>query len=753
MELTPSTPKPLKARYFLRWAGLVLALILSVIGVVYSIIRDEGSPSANVSLVTNTGENANSTASENSNRSVNQNVNSGVSINANDTVDTSSWKAVTFQRADHGISLKIPKEWTFSRSGIGINDAENIFWLSGSQKDSVEGKHINCSVVYHNNAKGKSLADWVNTYRENNSEKYEFAEPLIIQGEEAFTLQGLRKRPSQESDSSYVWAFVSERDKIYEFEFSSSESTLKNSTVVLEIMKSVKFINQLPFVQIHGVNKKTAVPANQGYDLKVAWLDEPKELNMVDPMISSSADSDGTRFYYKVGEIINGRYKGNYIVNILSTGGMGSMEVFRVVYDPNEKTFVYLEKHSENLSNFTTPFTYDSGSTIPELIPSKVIAIPDSSTTLVAELFEVKKWFSDYPLAPVEFTDSKVGPVYFEPTIKCYFVRMPDGMVKLYHLKPKFIKTFDDRTSFYSSNSLIPAVTWNDGKNNTKEYTFNEPTGGCGTNTCHAIFTEKELGGIEALQKAGTTSTGSTVYELKDSNSNILKDTYKNYYVPSEEEKVEYEYFTKAHPLFYWQDPFGHWVRFKQTAFLPAVECGKPVIYLYPKSPISVNVQVSPSGGFSKSEPVYPKGGWNVFAHPSGQLEYGDGTFYPYLFWEGKALNYEIPEKGFVVPRDEVSTFLNRTLHLLGLNDKESGDFMEYWVPRMQENPYYFVTFVDQNVFDSIAPLTVTPKPDSVIRVFMDYRGLGAPVTVEPLTIRTPARRGFTIVEWGGAIH
>jgi len=40
-----------------------------------------------------------------------------------------------------------------------------------------------------------------------------------------------------------------------------------------------------------------------------------------------------------------------------------------------------------------------------------------------------------------------------------------------------------------------------------------------------------------------------------------------------------------------------------------------------------------------------------------------------------------------------------------------------------------------------------------VIRVFMDYQPLAEPVTVAPQTLSAPVRQGFTVVEWGGALH
>ena len=47
-------------------------------------------------------------------------------------------------------------------------------------------------------------------------------------------------------------------------------------------------------------------------------------------------------------------------------------------------------------------------------------------------------------------------------------------------------------------------------------------------------------------------------------------------------------------------------------------------------------------------------------------------------------------------------------------------------------------------------PLEITPKPDSVIRVMMEWKGLNKKVEVKEQTLTTPVREGFTVVEWGG---
>lgn len=47
-------------------------------------------------------------------------------------------------------------------------------------------------------------------------------------------------------------------------------------------------------------------------------------------------------------------------------------------------------------------------------------------------------------------------------------------------------------------------------------------------------------------------------------------------------------------------------------------------------------------------------------------------------------------------------------------------------------------------------PLEIEPKPDTLIRVLMEFKGLDKYKTVKEQKLITPERKGFVVVEWGG---
>jgi len=177
---------------------------------------------------------------------------------------------------------------------------------------------------------------------------------------------------------------------------------------------------------------------------------------------------------------------------------------------------------------------------------------------------------------------------------------------------------------------------------------------------------------------------------------------------------------------------------------------GKPVIYLYPEEKMEVVVRTWPKL-IEESIPPY-NNGWRVIASPDGTLfNLSDGKKYPYLFWEGKSNNPKINRtKGFVIKTEEVENFLAEKLQKLGLNRKETADFIEYWAPRMKSLSYVYVYFMPQPDFDKLIPIEIIPNPDTIIRVYMLFKSLDEPITVHEQEIITPQRKGFTAVEWGG---
>lgn len=174
----------------------------------------------------------------------------------------------------------------------------------------------------------------------------------------------------------------------------------------------------------------------------------------------------------------------------------------------------------------------------------------------------------------------------------------------------------------------------------------------------------------------------------------------------------------------------------------------KPVIYLYPPEETEVSVKLDYDGELTCTYPAY-EDGWTVTAAPDGTLTDAAGQTYNYLYWEGlREDDYDFSQ-GFCVKGEDTAAFLETALADLGLTRREANEFIVYWLPLMEENPYNLITFQSDRYTD-VAALTADPAPDTVIRVFMAWKSLENAVEIEPQTLTAPERTGFTLVEWGG---
>lgn len=185
------------------------------------------------------------------------------------------------------------------------------------------------------------------------------------------------------------------------------------------------------------------------------------------------------------------------------------------------------------------------------------------------------------------------------------------------------------------------------------------------------------------------------------------------------------------------------------------IKPAKPVIYLYPKQTMPVSVTLKLDGAFGFTYPAY-KDGWKVVADPDGTLHANDKT-YNYLFWDGN-MNVHYSDinsrEGFIVTRDSLVSFFERSLTTMGLQANEIEDYITYWVPLMSTTDRNYIHFIFNEDYNKHAALTITPAPDKLFRVLMAWAPISDKAKVAPVIpqqLQSFRREGFTVVEWGGA--
>lgn len=526
--------------------------------------------------------------------------------------------------------------------------------------------------------------------------------------------------------------------------------------------------------------------------LNVSWLPKEEKIVLKDyvqekgvlekDIVASEALSEE---FYKVGVVSDGQYESGDIVLRYShydsclgakpdDGPCGGpyTNLDRLLITPN-KTVIVIEGYSQSQGPYGMASSASNKKFDLDLYPPTSIQVPNSSNKL--QFLQSTIDLGVGKLASL-FTSSDGWTVFDGHT--CLYVENKDHTLSVY-----LIDFNSDREGLNIQSR--PDIVWSNGTTGTGIYIHGRYS--CsGDVDCYDvadvqednILDHKTLHGLEQI---GQTKSGNPVfrevyspselasfieapreknappqydwrdYQICDNQPSVLSVMYCHQYTGSS--KMTPEQFYDSNPVIYIKDPFNRYLTFNDETFAPAVECGKPVIYLYPTKEEDIDVQVKPSGGMTITDPAYGNG-WHVRATPSGSIyNYADAKNYPYLFWEGKGIDYSMPTEGFVIASKDMAVVLGKKLADQGLNDHEIADFMEYWLPKLQAKPYYFITFVPQKEFDVLAPLTISPRPDTVIRVFMDYKGLDAPINVKPLELRKIERKGLTVVEWGGALH
>lgn len=324
----------------------------------------------------------------------------------------------------------------------------------------------------------------------------------------------------------------------------------------------------------------------------------------------------------------------------------------------------------------------------------------------------------------------------------------------------------------YTPEDILPEqIRWADGTRlsttDIQGYSTSVRLGCNDTALLTSVIPSNAVQGGKDLVPIGTLDGQETIYGLQESQHSILKEFYQSYSdeslreygtpyqlnaIGDDAQPLTYEQFLAQKPLFFRYDPFGRIIRYENTSFQPGLGC-EPIIYLYPDRPMEVGVRVKPGIGLTRTDPPYNVS-WRVLAEPSGRLiDLRTGIRYPYLFWEGWLPIVRSADRGFVVENPHVQQFFEQMLPRLGLNATEVNDFLKAWLPRFHSSPYYFITFLDRELIDALAPLEVRPHPDTVIRVLMTFRPLLSPIAVEPLELPDlPKRKGFTVVEWGGIL-
>lgn len=472
--------------------------------------------------------------------------------------------------------------------------------------------------------------------------------------------------------------------------------------------------------------------------------------------------------YYQIGSTAKGQ---KIVVMTYLSGPGGDGYVYTIETQPG--AYNVLAQNSYDLANFASNWqpslasnvTIDEKTKIDDIkMPLQVTVggqkikvqfAPDGAQNLSMSDFNLMKdglasirggYFSEVGQSDVKKIGSQNNIDFYEVTAK------DTDNYKVVELHGAYKQLFSaryDTVGEITSATNALKINWSGGASNVSEY-FSAGQG-CGS-TGYVVAKNVSSGD---LTKAGTTPGGQTVYQLPKSNP-LVQEMYSKDYASGENlddqslKNLTIDQFTQKHGYFLAQNGLGEYVLFLRSDLIIRGGCAKPVVYLYPQHQEQVSVKVG--ANVVNSAPTYGSGWENVTAMPDGKLSY-KGKPYDSLFWDGYGYGaYPDINSGTIVKTSKVAQAVKQQLASQGLNSREIGDFMAYWQPKFAaiSKPYTRLTWFNTAQMNALAPLQVSPRPQSMLRVFLDFEGLDKPYNLAAQHLSATARNGFTLVEWGG---
>ena len=180
--------------------------------------------------------------------------------------------------------------------------------------------------------------------------------------------------------------------------------------------------------------------------------------------------------------------------------------------------------------------------------------------------------------------------------------------------------------------------------------------------------------------------------------------------------------------------------------------CGgiaKPILYLYPTEQTNVKITFDHPDLLKTTYPKYNKE-WNVTVKEDGTITDSNGRNYYALYWDEKQKNRVDFKTGYYVTGNNAIKFLEEKLFEIGLTERESNEFIMYWLPKLEDNKKSLVYFELTEEKEKYNKINIEPKPDSLLRLTIHIKKVNKETKIKEQKIKPFVRNGFTAVEWGG---
>ena len=185
--------------------------------------------------------------------------------------------------------------------------------------------------------------------------------------------------------------------------------------------------------------------------------------------------------------------------------------------------------------------------------------------------------------------------------------------------------------------------------------------------------------------------------------------------------------------------------------FPPGVK--KPIIYFYPEEEMDLGVTFVYEEMLTTTYPKYDNG-WSIHLKEDGKFTVPGGNREYYGLYYESIPNYECTfDEGFYVTKENAASFLEEKMDYMGFTNRETDEFIMYWLPILERNEQSLVYFEQTEERNEESPLIFSTAPDTLIRTCIHIKKVNAPVDMVPQELTHVERVGFTVTEWGGQEH
>ena len=473
-------------------------------------------------------------------------------------------------------------------------------------------------------------------------------------------------------------------------------------------------------------------------------------LNKAEPPLVRAFESPGyirgpetTINCVDVGTISSGPYTGKTVTSCKQNESekVGYYIVMVGLYLRDDTSWTYLPCASKDFHN--------SASVQAGLIKETLKVSVDASVSGIEGMLSPNKLSIEGATAALVYHTPKVDeatltPAFTDPTYGPVFVNEL-GLV---------IPHADQTGLIYS---WVPELKWGEDRPSEQEYTTQ--TFGCEGLPQRHINVEVSVKASD-LETIATLTDGTEVGKLRDLahpvNTRMLTkyagfEEVEDSLQPTNLEMGQTpEALLATNPWLFIRAPWGQHVRLMRRDFTLPVYC-EPILYAYADPPTPIHIAPREPLSFEHTIPHGPDG-WHGIAQPDGSVIV-DGRRWPELFWEGRSVWFDLPEQADVVAEEDIADYLRLALTAQGIEGRELDGFLEAWLPDLLDQGPMRIGFHSQASIEALAPLDITPQPDTLIRVLMDAVPADVAPTwdgTEPHFDAPPPRDGLVVIEWGG---